>query len=441
LDFVTHYDPLTSLANLTSLKSRIQSLSDPSNQPKNQAFSLIWIDIDRIKTVNDGLGTQAGDQVIVEIGQRLDRLHISGKDLLGRVGGDEFALIIRHQPSADTLALIAATLRDLIAEPLLVDQQPLSVTASIGICCYPENFTDTEELMRGAETAMYTAKQAGTSQFALFNPDHQSSARSRFRLESSLRTAIEQNALDVFYQPIFNRAEDSLDGMEALVRWNHPEHGWMSPIEFLDVARAAGLMYALGACVLRRVCRDWRDSQNLEQWLPVLSVNLSAEQVLTPEFPALVRSICAEYQMPVSALQFEVTEDAIQGDMECVHRVLQDLVDQGARLAIDDFGTGYSSLSRLKNLPVSRIKIDRSFVNGLPNDADDCAITLSIIGLARGLGLSVVAEGVETEAHEHWLLEQGCHYFQGYLYSKPLPLQACRETFLNNLTAIPEQPN
>ena len=191
-------------------------------------------------------------------------------------------------------------------------------------------------------------------------------------------------------------------------------------------------MYALGACVLRRVCRDWRESRDMNQNLPVLSVNLSAEQIMTPEFPALVRNICAEYRVPVCTLQFEVTEDAIQGDMESVHRVLQELVELGARLAIDDFGTGYSSLSRLKTLPVSRIKIDRSFVSGLPDDTDDCAITLSIIGLARGLGLSVVAEGVETEAHEHWLLEQGCQYFQGYLYSRPLPLQACRESFLHS---------
>lgn len=421
LEFVTHYDAMTGLANLASLKQRVQDLIDA----QTCSFSLVWIDIDRIKTVNEGLGTHAGDQVITELGSRLDQFHLRGKDLLARVGGDEFVMVVQHQPSEETLTQLATSLQELISEPVMLDQHQLAMSASIGICCCPDDFEYTEELMRGAETAMYTAKAIGPANFALFNHDHQSSARSRFRLESALRTAIESNQLDVFYQPIIDGSDHHIDTIEALVRWNHPENGWMSPIEFLDVARSAGLMYGLGAAVLRRVCEDWRRCQDEGTPLPVVSVNLSAEQVLAPRLPELVQALCSEYAMPPQALQFEVTEDAIQGDMDTVQSVLQALVDLGARLAIDDFGTGYSSLSRLKSLPVTRIKIDRSFVSGLPYDPDDRAIALSILGLARGLGLTVVAEGVELQEHETWLHERGCNYFQGYFYSRPVPLEDC----------------
>lgn len=433
LEFVTHYDAMTGLANLSSLKSRVQDLVDS----QVGHFSLIWIDIDRIKMVNDGLGTQAGDQVISELGNRLEQWQLPGKDFLARVGGDEFVLLLRQSPSVESLGLLATNLHELIAQPVQLDQHQITMTASIGICSCPGDFNQTEELMRGAETAMYAAKAGGPGRFALFNHDHQSSARSRFRLESALRTAIEQNQLDVFYQPILDGTHEQVDSLEALVRWNHPENGWMSPIEFLDVARSAGLMFSLGSAVLRRVCEDWQRCQQQGAPLPVVSVNLSAEQVMTPSLPALVQSMCEEYGIPANALQFEMTEDSIQGDMDTVQTVLQALVDQGARLAIDDFGTGYSSLSRLKSLPVSRIKIDRSFVSDLPYDPDDRAIALSILGLARGLGLTVVAEGVETEEQESWLLERGCNYLQGYLYSKPLPLEEIREKIvsLNSLKA------
>jgi EAL domain-containing protein (putative c-di-GMP-specific phosphodiesterase class I) len=216
-------------------------------------------------------------------------------------------------------------------------------------------------------------------------------------------------------------ASQRLESMEALVRWQHPQRGWLPPIDFLDVARSAGLMVELGACVIERVCQHWRAAKDRGVHLPTISVNLSSEQVLVPSLPASIQTLCRRYGMPVSSLQFEVTEDSIQGDVSTISDVLQALVESGAELAIDDFGTGYSSLSRIKTLPFSRIKIDRSFIHNLPDDENDCAITLSIIGLARGLGLSVVAEGVEEEAHERWLIDKGCDYLQGYRYSKPLP--------------------
>lgn len=421
LEYVSRYDSLTGLANIDSLRDRLGHLVRKIKQRGTGSLALLWIDVDRLKAINDGLGPQAGDQVIADIGQRLKEVQLAGKDFLARIGGDEFALVIRNYTLPDFLDEVTRKIQTRIRQPIRVSDQDLSISASMGICHFPGDCHEPEELLRGAEAAMYHAKRQGRDRSTLFDSEIQMTARSRFALESELRETMKTNGLDVFYQPIMDRTGKQMESAEALVRWQHPQRGWLSPIEFLDVARSAGLMYDLGACVLKNVCAHWRDAKNRNIPLPTISVNLSAEQVLVPELPELVKKICRQHDMPVSALQFEVTEDSIQGDFGVIGRVLEQLVQAGAELAIDDFGTGYSSLSRLKSLPFCRIKIDRSFINNLPDDENDCAITLSIIGLARGLGLSVVAEGVENEAHETWLFEKGCDYLQGYRYSKPLP--------------------
>jgi len=421
LEYVSRYDSLTGLANIDSLRDRLGHLVRKIKERGTGSLALLWIDVDRLKTINDGLGPQAGDQVIADIGQRLKDIQLAGKDFLARIGGDEFALVIRNYTLPGFLDEVTREIQNRIRQPIRVSDQDLNISASMGICHFPGDCHEPEELLRGAEAAMYHAKRQGRDRSTLFDSEIQMTARSRFALESELRETMKTNGLDVFYQPIMDRTGKQLESAEALVRWQHPRRGWLSPIEFLDVARSAGLMYDLGVCVLKNVCAHWRDARERNIPLPTISVNLSAEQVLVPELPELVKKICSEHGMPVSALQFEVTEDSIQGDFGVIGRVLEQLVEAGAELAIDDFGTGYSSLSRLKSLPFSRIKIDRSFINNLPDDENDCAITLSIIGLARGLGLSVVAEGVEIEAHEAWLLEKGCDYLQGYRYSKPLP--------------------
>jgi len=421
LEYVRRYDSLTGLANIDSLRDRLGHLVRKIRRRGAGSLALLWIDVDRLKVINDGLGPQAGDQVIAEIGQRLNGIQLAGKDFLARIGGDEFAMVIRNYTLPGFLEEVTAEIQSRIRQPVRVSDQDLNISASIGICHFPGDCQEPEELLRGAEAAMYHAKRQGRDRSTLFDSEIQITARSRFALESELRETLQTCSLDVFYQPIMDHMGKKVESLEALVRWQHPTRGRLSPIEFLDVARGAGLMYKLGACVLRRVCEHWREARDRGIHLPTVSVNLSAEQVLVPELPELVKQICNEHKMPVSALQFEVTEDSIQGDSGVIGKVLEQLVDAGAELAIDDFGTGYSSLSRLKSLPFSRIKIDRSFIKNLPDDEDDCAITLSIIGLARGLGLFVVAEGVEHKAHEAWLFEKGCDYLQGYLYSKPLP--------------------
>ncbi|MEC7816190.1 MAG: sensor domain-containing phosphodiesterase [Pseudomonadota bacterium] len=432
LEYVSRYDALTGLANMDSLRDRLAHLVRKIKDRGTGSLALLWIDVDRLKTINDGLGPKAGDQVIAGVGQRLKELRLAGKDFLARIGGDEFALVIRNYTLPEVLDEVTRDIQSRIRQPIKVSDQSLNVSASMGICHFPGDCEEPEELLRGAEAAMYHAKRKGRDRSTVFDSEIQMTARSRFALESDLRDAIRHQKLDVFFQPIMDRTGQHIESMEALVRWQHPGRGWLSPIEFLDVARSAGLMADLGACVLSRVCAYWRNAKDRNIHLPTISVNLSAEQVMMPELPARVRAICEYHQMPVRALQFEVTEDSIQGDAETINQVLSELVDAGAELAIDDFGTGYSSLARLKTLPFSRIKIDRSFINNLPDDENDCAITLSIIGLARGLGLSVVAEGVEEETHERWLIEQGCDFLQGYRYSKPLPYDELIARYFNH---------
>lgn len=429
LEYATRYDSMTGLLNIKSLRDRISYLIDKLESRGLGSLALVWVDVDRLKSINDGLGSQVGDSVIEEIGQRLKKINVPGKDLLARIGGDEYALIIRNQTHPDTLDKTAAKIRHEIGKPIRLNGHSITVGASLGICYLADDCDSTEDLLRGAEAAMYNAKNEGRGRTCFFDSRFHISARSRFELENELRTAIKEQKLEVFYQPITKAGGASMESVEALVRWQHPQRGLLSPIEFLDIARGGGLMYDLGECVLRRVCEHRQQARAQRINLPVVSVNLAPEQVLVAELPGLIRTVCAEYDIPVNTLHFEVTEDAIQGDVSAVTSILEELVADGAQLSIDDFGTGYSSLSRLKGLPFSRIKIDRSFIGNIPDDEDDCAIILSILALAKGLGLSVVAEGVETEAHEKWLCEQGCDYLQGYLYSRPLPFDQLLDHF------------
>lgn len=436
LDYITHFDSLTGLANLQSLRTRIDYLLSKIARHENGSFAVVWIDLDRLKVINDGMGPQIGDQVISETGNRLRALSIPGKDQLARIGGDEFALVLRNYSSRTMLDTVIQRIIADISQPITIGGQSLSISASLGICHFPGDGDSAESLLRSAEAAMYHAKHQGRGQACEFDTSIHTNARSRFALERQLRTAIQRDGLDVFYQPILDAKTRNIVSLEALVRWQHPEQGWLAPLEFLDVARSAGLMFGLGQCVLRRVCRDRSMAAAQDICLPVMTINLASEQVLDPVLPGLVSNLCAEYGIAQSELHFEVTEDSIQGDSRVLKTVLDQLVAGGSELAIDDFGTGYSSLSRLKHLPFSKLKIDRSFIHDLPHDEDDCAITLSILGLARGLGLSVVAEGVENAGHEEWLNAKGCDYLQGYKYSRPIPLDELIATFFSRQNKV-----
>ncbi|QSP93349.1 sensor domain-containing phosphodiesterase [Marinobacter salinisoli] len=435
LDYVTHFDTLTGLANLNTLRERMGYQISKARRHGHHHFLLIWTDLDRLKTINDGLGPQIGDAVIAEIGRRLGEMHVPGKDVLARIGGDEFALLLTTVPRGQELDKLNRRILETISQPIETQGQSINVTASLGTCRFPGDGRDVDDLLRSAEAAMYHAKSQGPNQARPFDNSIQATARSRFALERELRLAIHERKLDVFYQPIFDNSGKQMVGAEALVRWHHPERGLLPPIEFLEVARGAGLMRELGECVLHRVCQDIQHASRQKLNLPVISVNLASEQVLAPNLPEDIQAICAEYRVSPGRLHFEVTEDAIQGDSQILRNTLTKLVEAGSALSIDDFGTGYSSLSRLKSLPFSRIKVDRSFIRDIPGDEDDCAITLSIIGLARGLGLDIVAEGVESEEHERWLRAHDCQFLQGFKYSKPVPFNELVSKFLSPANA------
>ncbi|SFM13882.1 sensor domain-containing phosphodiesterase [Marinobacter zhejiangensis] len=432
LDYLTHYDSLTGLANLYSLRERLGYRISRALRKGGGDFLLLWIDLDRLKVINDGLGPDIGDQVIAETGRRLSTLPINQADLLARIGGDEFALLVEDQGQELQLDDLVQTIQSLTSQPIDVHGHQLIISASIGICRYPDDGEDAESLLRNAEAAMYYAKKQGQGQGQAhrFNTSIRATARSRFAMERELRDAILRDHLSVHYQPIFDTRTKTLVGAEALVRWQHPSRGMMSPIEFLEIARSAGLMNALGESVLREVCRHIQQARKQGIELPYISVNLASEQVLDPDLPDRIAKTCQAYSVPQSTLHFEVTEDAIQGDSKLVSQNLNRIVALGSELAIDDFGTGYSSLSRLKAMPFSKLKIDRSFIRDIPNDEDDCAITLSIIGLAKGLGLSLIAEGVESVEHETWLGIHGCQYVQGFLYSKPVDFNTLISEFV-----------
>ncbi|MCP8900556.1 EAL domain-containing protein [Gilvimarinus xylanilyticus] len=424
LDYVTHFDDLTGLCNFRALRANLDKLIKQRPQTGDNAFALAWINIDKLKQVNEGLGPDVGDTVIVTVAEKLRQLSHHNRDTIARLGGNEFALVVKPHSGDDTLAQSIDTFVEHVLEPLTLPRHKLDVTLTTGLCLYPEDGKDSTALLRHAEAAMYQAKSQGTNCAQFFNAQISRQAKALFALERDLREATERHTLDVYYQPIVAAGSGQLVTLEALVRWHHPQSGLLNPGEFLPLAKAAGLMYDIDQCVMHRVCQDLQQLQHEGLTPPRIAINLCAEQVLHPALADNIEKLLQYYQLPGTQLEFEVTEDVIQHDSRQLRTSLQALVKQGPTLAIDDFGTGYSSLSRLKHLPFRKLKIDRSFINDLPLSGADCAIIHSILGLARGLDMSIVAEGVESDVQQQWLHQQGVDYLQGYKFARPMALAA-----------------
>lgn len=418
LDFISHYDELTGLPNLRAFRKHLDYLCQTGKSSSTMA--VIWIDIDRIKSINDGMGEKVGNHLIQETASRLQSLGISGKEKVARCGGDEFLLLIRHGTEPDALRQLTDLIQNVLSQPLTMTAGEVATTVSIGISVYPTDSQDAHSLLKQSEAAMYQAKESGRGQACFFNADISTQARRQFQAESEMRHAIASGELVAFYQPIVDAFNHSIVGVEALVRWQHPVRGLISPADFLGLVRSANLMKELGDAMLIAVLEDAQHLRDQGIPIPSISLNLSAEQLVEPGFAASVHHQLQRAQLPANTLDFEVTEDSIESDSKTLLDNLNALVDLGASLSIDDFGTGYSSLSRLKHLPFSHLKIDRSFISGLPDNHDDKAITMAILGLARGMGMSVVAEGVETVTQADWLQAQGCAYLQGYLLHRPM---------------------
>jgi len=421
LNYLAHFDPLTTLLNRFSLESRLdQALL--SAQRKGEQVAVMFIDMDRFKDINDTLSHTIGDQFLIEISRRL-RQSVRKSDIVARLGGDEFIIVLTDIGTDLVTVHIAETVLKILSQPYNIDGHELRSSSSIGISLFPFDGTTPEQLMKGADTAMYHAKENGRNNYQFFSAPMTTRAENRIKLESDLRIALEENQFELYYQPQIATSDDRLCGVEALIRWNHPQNGVVSPIEFIPVAEEIGLIVPMGAWVLDQACQQisaWQ-KQGFKQVR--MSVNLSANQLKSSQLVELVRTSLDKYHLDGTSLELEITESVAMKNPQKAIKTLEELRAMGIYLAIDDFGTGYSSLAYLKRLPIQTLKIDREFIRDIETDQNDASISTATIALAHSLGLRVIAEGVETQGQRDILARKQCEVLQGYLYGKPMPAQ------------------
>ena len=418
IQFLAHHDMLTHLPNRAMLLDRLQLMLDVAKRHSTQV-GVLFIDLDNFKTINDSLGHYAGDQLLKRLAQRLQTC-LRSVDLVGRLGGDEFLVIVGGLERAEDVAPIAEKIAECISEPFVLEGQTLAVSGSIGISIYPQDGESTDTLIRNADAAMYLAKERGRSNFQFFMPSLTKSAVNSLSMESGIRKAIKNSEFVLHYQPEVVSKTGAVNAVEALIRWKHPELGLLGPDKFISFAEHRGLIMPIGCWVIKeaiRQCKEWLD-HGLR--IPI-AVNISAVQFKQKDLVEVIGACLKEHDLPGELLELELTESLFLEDVTAMTKILSRLKELGVTLAVDDFGTGYSSLAYLKRYPIDKIKIDRSFIRDVPNDADDVAITAAIINLAESLGLSVVAEGVETAEQAAFLEDYRCDYIQGFLISYPLP--------------------
>jgi len=423
------HDTLTDLPNRTLLADRIeQAIAKVAEQ--GGCFALMFIDLDGFKPVNDAFGHHIGDLLLKAVAARL-RGHLHSQDTLARIGGDEFVLLVELQEPDDAMD-VAVKQVNLVSRPFRVAEHDLQLSASLGIVLYPGNGQDQHELLRNADAAMYHAKSAGKNGYSFFDVSMNSNARQQLQLLQDLRQALEQGQFRLHYQPKFDAQACLPIGAEALLRWEHPQHGLLLPDRFIGLAEKTGLIIPIGEWVLDEACRQMRHwlDEGHEGWR--MAVNLSAIQFCHAGLVESVARALQENGLPANCLTLEITETTAMHDADASLTVLQRLSDMGVDLSIDDFGTGYSSLMYLKRLPANELKIDRGFVRDLEQDSDDAAIVSAIVALGQALGLRIVAEGVETDKQQDFLTRLGCDSLQGYLLGQPVPA----EQFMGKLQAL-----
>jgi len=421
IQFLAYYDALTGLPNRTLLQDRLSKALAGARWRKDKV-ALLFLDLDGFKTINDSLGHSVGDLVLQEVAERLKRF-AREQDTVARVGGDEFLIVLTAVKDAADAAVAAERLMHAMTVELVIQGRSLSISCSIGIGIFPEHGTDGETLIKNADAAMYCAKESGCNSFRFFSEGMNAEAMERLTLEHGLRLALEKRELFLVYQPQMDIATGKTTGLEALLRWQHPELGLVRPDKFIRIAENSGLIIPIGEWVLRTACsqaRKWQDEGLLA--VPV-AVNVSAVQFRQEDFCELIGRVLWETGLAPQYLEMELTESLLLSNAHVTLSVLQNLRAMGLKLAIDDFGTGYSSLSYLRQFPVSKLKIDRSFIRDVAVNPDDAAITTAIIGMAKSLNLKVIAEGVEDEAQMSFLRARQCDEIQGYYFSKPLVVE------------------
>ena len=430
------HDALTGLPNRARFLDRLE-LALERGKRRGETVALLFVDLDRFKFVNDSLGHGAGDRLLVELGQRL-RGCVRPTDTVARLGGDEFTLLLEGLPDGRAAERTASCIAAALDRPFPIDGHETAVTASIGIAAAGPGQTTPTNLLRDADVALYRAKEQGKARWTVFDQAMGAGMRERIALEVQLRRAVARGELRLAFQPLVELATGRIVGVEALVRWQHPLKGLIQPDAFIPLAEETGLILPIGRWVLEEACRQGRAWQERHQGAPIVSVNLSACQFQQPDLVEDVAQALRASGLERGRLKLEITESAMMADPDAAIATLRRLKDLGVRIAIDDFGTGYSSLGRLRRFPVDLLKVDRAFVAGLGHEAEDAAIVRAVVGLARALGLGVVAEGVETGAQLAWLRELGCELGQGFYFGPPVPAEAIAALLEKDAAAVAE---
>ena len=416
---MAQYDFLTGLPNRQQLQQQLDQILEDAGRLQRRV-AVLCVGLDDFKGINEQFSYQTGDQLLLALSDRL-RSHSGRLGALARLGGDQFALVQADIEQPYEAAELAQSVLDDLDNPFMLDQQQVRLRATIGITLFPEDGDSTEKLLQKAEQTMTLAKSRSRNRYQFYIASVDSEMRRRRELEKDLRDALALNQLHLVYQPQVDYRDHSVVGVEALLRWQHPQHGFVPPDLFIPLAEQNGTIIPIGEWILDQTCRqlrEWHDQGFTELRM---AVNLSTVQLHHAELPRVVNNLMQVYRLPLRSLELEVTETGLMEDINTAAQHLLSLRRSGALIAIDDFGTGYSSLSYLKSLPLDKIKIDKSFVQDLLEDEDDATIVRAIIQLGKSLGMQVIAEGVETVEQEAYIIAQGCNEGQGYLYSKPLP--------------------
>lgn len=441
------FDSLTGLPNRVLFVEKVAALLQQTSKPEAKTFAVLFIDLDGFKVINDSLGHDVGDQLLKAMARRLqDAVRSDRKgchDEVARFGGDEFAVLVTNLANSDEGVLVAERILERLRALFKLEDREVFIGASIGIAMADPQYETPTEILRDADTAMYRAKSSGRSQCRLFDAAMRANAVERLELQNDLPKAIENKELALYYQPKVRLDTGKLFGFEALLRWKHPDYGFISPLRFIPIAEETGLIISVGAWVLEETCRQlrtWQDNFPSDPPLQI-SLNVSVKQLDHPGFVDCVRKALQETGVPPHSLQLELTESVLLAEGEATTKILYELKDLGVGLSVDDFGTGYSSLNRLDRYPFDNIKIDQSFINRLGQDERSAKVIRSIVMLAQNLKIDVIAEGVERLEQAEQLLHLGCQSGQGYLFAKPLPVEEA-ESLLprRSLLAVKPKP-
>ena len=430
---LAYYDQLTNLPNRVNFLSYLGRMLKRTKWKSNYLFAVLFIDIDRFKVVNDSLGHLAGDKLLIEIAHRLEECirpidnisRVAGNNRVSRFGGDEFAIFLNDVKDISSATRVANRIQQALQKPFNLDGHELYTSASIGIALSATGYKNGEDMLRDADSAMYRAKATGKARAEIFDDEMHVRVKKILQLESDLRTAVEKKQFMVYYQPIVSATDSRITGAEALIRWKHPQQGFISPMDFIPIVEEIGLISEIGEWVLRTACTQNKVWQDAGYKHLLMKVNFSSRQFKDENLTEVVKRVIRETNMPVQLLDVEITESIAMADNSI--EILNQLTAMGLQISIDDFGTGYSSLGSLTRFPINTIKIDRVFVKDIAIDVNAEAIIKAIIAMAHSLNMEVVAEGVETEDQLEFLQSQKCDKIQGYLFSRPVPEEEFRK--------------